>query len=67
MAIVSESYALLGEFYEAMFGMKMSGTKDPARAITVGDGYVGLNLNSRKGGRPAGASLKSRRSRDGPI
>jgi catechol 2,3-dioxygenase-like lactoylglutathione lyase family enzyme len=34
--------------------MKMSGTKDPARAITVGDGYVGLNLNSRKAGRPAG-------------
>src|SRR6267142_5020634 len=24
------------------------------RAITVGDGYVGLNINPRKAGRPAG-------------
>src|SRR4030095_5673797 len=24
------------------------------RAITIGDGYVGLNINPRKGGRPAG-------------
>ena len=27
VAIVSERYALLGKFYEALFGMKMSGTK----------------------------------------
>ena len=54
VAVVSEKYALLGKFYESLFGMKMSGTKNPARAITVGDGYVGLNINPRKAGRPAG-------------
>src|SRR6266545_4755497 len=54
VAIVSERYALLGKFYQSLFGMNASDTKDPARAITVGDGYVGLNLNSRKAGRPAG-------------
>src|SRR5919106_1763790 len=48
VAIVSERYALLGKFYESVFGMKASGTKNPARAITVGDGYVGLNINPRK-------------------
>src|SRR3954453_11545925 len=54
VAIVSEKYALLGKFYEAVFGMKAGGSKRPARAITVGDGYVGLNINPRKAGRPAG-------------
>ena len=53
VAIVSERYALLGKFYESVFGMKPSGTKNPARAITVGDGYVGLNINPRKAGRAA--------------
>jgi catechol 2,3-dioxygenase-like lactoylglutathione lyase family enzyme len=54
VAIVSEKYSLLGKFYEAVFGMKPGGSKRPARAITVGDGYVGLNINPRKAGRPAG-------------
>ena len=54
VAIVSERYALLAKFYEAVFGMKLSGTKNPVRAMTVGDGYVGLNINPRKAGRPAG-------------
>lgn len=54
VAIVSEKYALLGRFYEAVFGMKPGSTSRPARAITVGDGYVGLNINPRKAGRPAG-------------
>src|SRR3954463_10342180 len=54
VAIVSEKYSLLGKFYEAVFDMKPGGSKRPARAITVGDGYVGLNINPRKAGRPAG-------------
>ena len=54
VAIVSENYALIGKFYESVFGMKPSETKNPARALTVGDGYVGLNINPRKAGRPAG-------------
>jgi catechol 2,3-dioxygenase-like lactoylglutathione lyase family enzyme len=54
VAVVSERYALLGKFYESLFGMKISDTKNPARAITAGDGYVGLNINPRKAGRAAG-------------
>jgi catechol 2,3-dioxygenase-like lactoylglutathione lyase family enzyme len=55
VAIVSERYALLGRFYEAVFGMQTSSAKSrPTRALTVRDGYVGLNINPRKGGRPAG-------------
>ena len=52
VAIVSENYSQLGKFYEAVFGMKM-GSSRPGRAITVGDGYVGLNINPRREGRQA--------------
>jgi catechol 2,3-dioxygenase-like lactoylglutathione lyase family enzyme len=54
VAIVSQEYALLASFYESLFGMKRSPTGKINRAITVGDGYVGLNINPRKAGRPAG-------------
>jgi catechol 2,3-dioxygenase-like lactoylglutathione lyase family enzyme len=54
VAIVSEKYALLASFYESLFGMKRSASGRLNRAITVGDGYVGLNINPRKAGRPAG-------------
>ena len=54
VAIVSERYALLAAFYQAVFGMKGSSLDNPMRALTVGDGYVGLNINPRKAGRPAG-------------
>ena len=54
VAIVSDQYALLGRFYEAIFGMKGSSETRPERAVTVSDGYVGLNINPRKAGRPAG-------------
>lgn len=53
VAIISENYALLGKFYESVFGMKTSSRTRPARAVTVGDGYVGLNINPRRAGRPA--------------
>lgn len=52
VAIVSENYAQLGNFYSAVFGMKV-GKSRPGRAITVGDGYVGLNINPRREGRQA--------------
>jgi catechol-2,3-dioxygenase len=52
VAIVSENYSHLGKFYEAVFGMKV-GSSRPGRAITVGDGYVGLNINPRREGRQA--------------
>src|SRR6266478_993886 len=56
LAIVSDQYALLGRFYEALFGMKPSPDNHPAGAIVVSDGYIGLNINPRKGkaGRQAG-------------
>jgi catechol 2,3-dioxygenase-like lactoylglutathione lyase family enzyme len=54
VAIVSEKYALLAGFYESLFGMKRPANGRTNRAITVGDGYVGLNINPRKAGRPAG-------------
>lgn len=54
VAIVSEHYAQLAKFYEAAFGMKTSAKTRPARAVTVGDGYVGLNINPRRAGRSAG-------------
>ncbi|MFM1815501.1 MAG: hypothetical protein RLZ98_2196 [Pseudomonadota bacterium] len=53
VAIVSEDYALLTKYYESLFGMYLSNTS-PKSALTVGDGYVGLNINPRKPGRPAG-------------
>jgi len=54
IAIVSSEYALQGRFYEAVFGMKGAPDSRPERAVTVSDGYVGLNINPRKAGRPAG-------------
>ena len=54
VAIVSERYTLLSAFYQSVFGMKGSSLDRPMRALTVGDGYVGLNINPRKAGRPAG-------------
>jgi catechol 2,3-dioxygenase-like lactoylglutathione lyase family enzyme len=53
IATISENYAVAGKFYESIFGMKTSANARPARAVTVGDGYVGLNINPRKAGRPA--------------
>jgi catechol 2,3-dioxygenase-like lactoylglutathione lyase family enzyme len=54
IAIVSDQYALQGRFYEAVFGMKTAADTRPERAVTVSDGYVGLNINPRKPGRAAG-------------
>lgn len=55
LAITTDQYTLVGMFYRAMFGLKVSG--DTARelsAISVGDGYVGMTLIPRRGGRKAG-------------
>src|SRR4051812_39451231 len=54
VAIVSDDYAQLAKFYEAVFGMHTSAKSRPSRAVTVGDGYVGLNINPRRAGRSAG-------------
>jgi catechol 2,3-dioxygenase-like lactoylglutathione lyase family enzyme len=55
MAIVSSNHLGVGKFYEAIFGMKFQGDRRGGLgAVTVRDGYVGLNINSRKPGRPGG-------------
>jgi len=56
VAIVSDRFALLGKFYQTLFGMKSSaaGAAVLRGAATVGDGYVGLNINSRSPGRQSG-------------
>src|SRR5438128_8513824 len=50
VAIISHQYNTLGKFYEAVFGLKSSAKGRPASAITIGDGYVGLNLIPRRDG-----------------
>jgi catechol 2,3-dioxygenase-like lactoylglutathione lyase family enzyme len=54
IALVSDNYALQGKFYEAAFGMRTAADPRPERAVTLSDSYVGLNINPRKPGRPAG-------------
>jgi hypothetical protein len=56
VAIVSDRFTLLGKFYQTIFGMKSSSssTTEPRSAATVGDGYVGPNINSRSPGRQSG-------------
>ena len=53
VAIISENYALAALFYESVFGLRTAPSAPTRRAVTVGDGYVGLNINPRKAGRPA--------------
>ena len=55
VAILTENCILLGKFYETLFAMKgdQKNASGRERALTVGDGYVGLNLNRRNVGRPA--------------
>jgi catechol 2,3-dioxygenase-like lactoylglutathione lyase family enzyme len=50
MAMISPHYPNLGKFYEAVFGLKPSAKGRAAAAITIGDGYVGLNLIPRRDG-----------------
>src|SRR5215472_8915197 len=54
VAIVSYDYAQFAQFYEAVFDMRTSAKTRVGSAVTVGDGYVGLNINPRRAGRAAG-------------
>jgi predicted enzyme related to lactoylglutathione lyase len=54
VAIISDNYAILGRFYEALFGMQSFRGASPDGAVAVTDGYVGLNVNPRAPGRQAG-------------
>lgn len=55
VAIVSENYALLSVWYRAAFGLEVkTNAKFEASAMSIGDGYVGMNVNPRMAGRQAG-------------
>jgi predicted enzyme related to lactoylglutathione lyase len=55
VAIVSRDYSNLGDFYSQLFGMKLSSGGGPgSSAVTVSDGYVGMNVNRRAAGRQGG-------------
>src|SRR5947207_15889496 len=54
VALISHQYNTLGKFYEAVFGLKSSAKGRPASAITIGDGYAGLNLIPRRDGYVGG-------------
>ena len=54
MAIVSEGYAQASQFYQAVFGFRAPQRQRVFNAETIGDGYVGLNLNPRRPARNAG-------------
>ena len=54
VAIVSDRYTLAAKFYEIVFGMRLPQHGKLINAITIGDGYVGMNINPRGPGRPAG-------------
>lgn len=56
VAITSDHYAINARFYEALFGMKQGKTNrlPPARAISLGDGYVGMTHIPRRDGRTSG-------------
>jgi hypothetical protein len=46
LAITTDNYTVLGKFYRAYFGMKVSGVTERERsAISLGDGYVGMAPN----------------------
>ena len=56
VAITSDHYAMNARFYQALFGMTTGkkNTLPPARAISVGDGYVGMTHIPRRDGRTSG-------------
>jgi catechol 2,3-dioxygenase-like lactoylglutathione lyase family enzyme len=55
VAITSDHYATNARFYEALFGMKPGKRTLPSsRAISLGDGYVGMTHIPRRDGRTSG-------------
>jgi catechol 2,3-dioxygenase-like lactoylglutathione lyase family enzyme len=54
IAIVAENYAQVAQFYQFIFGFRAPPEQKVFNAVTIGDGYVGLNLNPRRPARNAG-------------
>ncbi|HMI95396.1 MAG TPA: VOC family protein [Micropepsaceae bacterium] len=55
IGITSDQYAMNARFYQALFGMQTGKkTLPPSRAISLGDGYVGMTHIPRRDGRTSG-------------
>ena len=55
VAIVSDNYTKVAVFYRALFNLDQKvNAKFEASAMSIGDGYVGMNVNPRVSGRQAG-------------
>jgi predicted enzyme related to lactoylglutathione lyase len=55
VAILSDKYAQQGLFYRALFDLKSgSPPQQDIIAWSIGDGYVGMNINPRSAGRQGG-------------
>jgi predicted enzyme related to lactoylglutathione lyase len=55
VAVVSDNYTLISVFYRALFGLQLKvNARFEASAMSIGDGYVGMNVNPRMAGRQAG-------------
>jgi catechol 2,3-dioxygenase-like lactoylglutathione lyase family enzyme len=54
MAISSHNWPMMARFYEAVFGLRNTGRSRPMNGATVGDGYVGLNINPVRDGQHGG-------------
>jgi predicted enzyme related to lactoylglutathione lyase len=54
MAMSSHHWPMVGRFYEAVFGLRNTGRSRPLNAVTVGDGYAGLNINPIRDGFAGG-------------
>src|SRR5258705_4104760 len=55
IGITSDHYAMNARFYEALFGMNTAKKAlPPSRAISLGDGYVGMTHIPRRDGRTSG-------------
>lgn len=48
LAILSDSYALLGRFYQTLFGMTPSDDDRTESAVGLTDGYVGFSIGPRR-------------------
>jgi catechol 2,3-dioxygenase-like lactoylglutathione lyase family enzyme len=55
MAMISPNWPMMAKFYEAVFGLRPSQkVSRPTAAVSVGDGYVGLNINPLRDGYVGG-------------
>ena len=54
MAMNSHNWPMMAKFYEAVFGLRPPARPRPANGLSLGDGYVGLNINPLRDGYVGG-------------